>query len=173
MTLRNRLAMRKRILNELSRAEKSIIIEHGYLTDMKIIRQLRRLGRAGIDIDVILPDRSDGVWHANMRSIHSILRPSLIHPQSESRIRVWLYPGMIHAKVILIDRSVAIIGSANLTYGSFDFLHETNAIFRGKNGVVSLLADQLERDISLSRKVLLATIPKYSLILAWIQKWFI
>ncbi len=38
MTIKERYAIRKRILRELSRAKRSIIIEHGYLTDASIIR---------------------------------------------------------------------------------------------------------------------------------------
>lgn len=80
---------------------------------------------------------------------------------------------MIHAKVILIDESVAIIGSANLTYGSFDLLHETNAIFREKTSVVRDLAVQLEQDIIRSKKITLDTIPSYRRVFAWFQRIFI
>ena len=80
---------------------------------------------------------------------------------------------MIHAKVILIDRSIAIIGSANLTYGSFDFLQETNVIFRKKSPVVTDLRMQLEKDITLSDLITFETIPTYNKFLAWFQRFFI
>ena len=165
--------MRQRVLREFSRAKKSIIIEHGYLTDTTIIRWLRKLSRRGIAVQVILPDYSDGVWHANMHSIYRLLRPSLIAHRNTENISVYLYPGMIHAKVTLIDASIAIIGSANFTHGSFDILHETNAIFRGKNEVVRSLVVQLDQDITLSRQITLETIPPYLRFLAWFQSLFI
>ena len=136
MTIKNKHAMRKRVLSELSGATTSIIIEHGYITDATIIRRLRKISRSGIPVQVILPYRSDGVRHANMHSIYKLLKISKVHHKQKNTIQVYLYPGMIHAKVILIDNSVAIIGSANLTYGSFDFLQETNVIFREKSQVV-------------------------------------
>ncbi len=173
MTIKNQFAMRKYILRELSQAKKSIAIEHGYLTDALVIRRLRRLSRKGIQVNVILPNTSDGVWHANMHSIHKLLKPSIIHTSWENTIRVFIYPWMVHAKVILIDESVAIIGSANLTYGSFDFLHETNAIFRGNDAVISSLSVQIQKDISISRQVEFTTIPSYFRWLAWIQSIFI
>ena len=81
---------------------------------------------------------------------------------------------MIHAKVTLIDVSVAIIGSANFTRGSFDILHETNAIFRGdESEVVRSLVVQLDQDINLSRQITLETIPPYLRFLAWFQSLFI
>ena len=173
MTIKQRFAMRRRILRELSHAKKSIIVEHGYLTDATIIRRLRQLSRRGIAVRVILPDYSEGVWHANMHSIYRLLRPSLIAHHNTENISVYLYPGMIHAKVTLIDASVAIIGSANFTRGSFDILHETNAIFRGESEVVRSLVVQLDQDIALSRLVTLDMIPPYLRFLAWFQSLFI
>lgn len=162
--------MRKQIIRVLSQAKKSIIVEHGYLTDRSVIRVLRQLNRAGIKIQVILPDTSDGAWHANMHSAEKLLRRSLRYPSYHSTIEVFLYPGMIHAKALLIDQSIAIIGSANLTYGSFDHLHETNVIFRGKSKVVQTLAHQLQEDIEKSTRLTLRTVPEYYRILALIQR---
>lgn len=171
-TIKNRLAMRKKILRELRKAATSIIVEHGYLTDATIIRKLRQMSRKWIQVRVILPDCSDGVWHANMHSIHKLLKPTLIRHRKTS-MEVFLYPRMIHAKVILIDHSLAVIGSANLTYGSFDFFHETNVIFRGREWVVNDLAIQLSKDIVLSRRITFETIPVYNRWLAWIERIFI
>ncbi len=94
--------------------------------------------------------------------------------RNPENISVYLYPGMIHAKVTLIDGSVATIGSANFTRGSFDRLHETNAIFRGEESdVVKSLGLQLDQDITLSRQITLETIPPYLRVLAWFQSLFI
>lgn len=172
-TLKNRFAMRRRILRELSRAQSSIIIEHAYITDTTIIRRLRRLDRKGISIQVIFPAISDGVWHANMHSIRRLLRPSVIHHKKKNTIAIHLYPGMIHAKAILIDHTTAILGSANLTYGSFDFLYETNVIVRGEDSIVGALSIQMERDISESMSVTIDTLPSYYQGLAWIERFFI
>ena len=153
--------MRRQIIRELSQAKKYIIIEHGYLTDHAVIKTLRQLNRAGIAVQVILPDYSDGAWHSNMDSVHKIMRPSIVHPTYQNTIEVFLYPGMIHAKAILIDGTKAIIGSANLTYGSFDHLNETNLIFRQKNHAVEQLREQFQKDIAESKKLTPATIPRY------------
>ena len=173
MSLKQRRAIRQRVLRELSHAKRSIIVEHGYLTDATVIRRLRQLSRRGIAVRIILPDYSDGVWHANMHSIYRLLRPSLIAHRKPENISVYLYPGMIHAKVTLIDASVAIIGSANFIHGSFDILHETNAIFRGESEVVRSLVVQLDQDIKASRLVTLESIPSYLRALAWFQSIFI
>lgn len=166
--------IRREILTELSRARKSVFIEHGYITDFAIIRRLRQISRKGVTVKVIVPDRSDWVYHANMYSIYQFLRPSLLHPKKpNTKLSVYLYPGRIHAKAIVIDRCTAILGSANLTYGSFDLLSETNAIFRGSDGVVRDLLTQIEEDITYCTKLTLSTIPPYKKWMAWVQKIFI
>ncbi len=166
--------IRREILWELSRAKKSVYIEHGYITDFAIIRRLRQISRRGVTVKIIIPDRSDGVYHANMYSIYQLLRPSLLHPHKPNpKLSVHLYPGRIHAKVIVIDRYTAIIGSANLTYGSFDLLSETNAIFRWTSGVVHDLLTQIETDLTYTTKLTLDTIPPYKKWMAWVQKIFI
>jgi cardiolipin synthase len=169
-TLRHRFTMRQQIIRELSQAKRSIIVEHGYLTDRSVIKVLRQLNRSGIMVQVILPDFSDGAWHSNMESAHKLLKPSFTHPSYKNTIEVFLYPGMIHAKAILIDESTAIIGSANLTYGSFDHLNETNVILRKKNRAVEQLREQFQKDIALSKRLTPTTIPRYFLILAWLQR---
>ncbi|MDD2566086.1 MAG: phosphatidylserine/phosphatidylglycerophosphate/cardiolipin synthase family protein [Candidatus Gracilibacteria bacterium] len=173
MSIKNKHSIRKEILKELSRAKKSVIIEHGYITDFSIIKKLRKISSKGVNIKIILPNYSDGVWHANIHSIYKILKPSAIANNRINNIEVFLYKGMIHAKVMVIDEKVAIIGSANLTYGSFDILNETNAIFRQKDGVVKELLIQLDTDIKNCEKITLNNIPKYNKWFAKFQKIFI
>lgn len=108
-----------------------------------------------------------------MHSIYKLLRPNLLIKEENKNLSVYLYKGRIHSKVIVIDRKVAILGSANLTYGSFDLLSETNAIFRQADGVVHDLVEQLEKDFAYCTKLTLETIPPYKKWLAWIQKIFI
>ncbi len=164
--------IRREILTELSRAKKSVFVEHGYITDPTIIRRLRQISRRGVQVKIIIPDRSDGVYHANMQSIYKLLHPSLIHPEP-STLSVYLYRWHIHAKVIVIDGHTAILGSANLTYGSFDLLSETNAIFRGVDWVVHDLLAQIQVDLTHCQKITLNTLPPYKKWMAWIQKIFI
>lgn len=108
-----------------------------------------------------------------MHSIYGLLRPSLLYPDTPTHLSVHLYRGRIHAKAIVIDEVTAILGSANLTYGSFDLLSETNAIFRGSDGVVRDLLTQIEEDLTYSTKLTLDTIPPYKKWMAWVQKIFI
>ena len=173
MDIQNKHLIRQEILREISHAKKSIIIEHAYFTDSMIIRRLRRLSKSGVKVIVIMPNRSDGVWHANMQSVQKLLSPDLSTGSTNENIEVYLYQGMIHAKVIVIDDTTAILGSANLTYGSFDLLHETNALFRGSESVVKSLISQIQKDMNYCTRVTLNTLPDYNRWIAWFQRIFI
>ncbi|EKE29915.1 MAG: hypothetical protein ACD_2C00073G0003 [uncultured bacterium (gcode 4)] len=172
MSLKSNQLIRKELIREIYRAKKNIIIEHWYLTDGAIIRKLKSISQKWIKVQIIIPDDSDWVYHANMHSIYKLLKPSLINKR-EQNLEVYLYRWMIHAKVILIDEFTSIIGSANLTKGSFELLHETNAVFRQKNWITKDLLNQLKKDMKSSTRITLKTIPKYNRWFAWLQKLFI
>ncbi|EKE26464.1 MAG: hypothetical protein ACD_4C00282G0004 [uncultured bacterium (gcode 4)] len=173
MNIQNKQSIRKEILKEFARAKKSIIIEHWYLTDNIIIKNLRKISQKGINVTIIMPDTSDWVYHANMHSIYNLLRPSRFRNPHNKEIEIYLYKWMIHAKVILIDEFTSIIGSANLTNWSFDLLKETNAIFRQKNWITKDLLEQLNKDLENCKRITIWNIPKYNKWLAWFQGIFI
>ncbi|EKE28819.1 MAG: hypothetical protein ACD_3C00006G0001 [uncultured bacterium (gcode 4)] len=172
MNIKSNQLIRKELIREFYRARKNIIIEHWYLTDNIIIRKLKKISQKWVKVQIIMPDESDGVYHANMHSIYKLLKPSLINKR-EQDMEIYLYKGMIHAKVILIDEYTTIIGSANLTNWSFDILNETNAVFRQKNGITKDLLKQLRLDIKNCTRITLWNIPKYNRWIAWLQKIFI
>lgn len=171
--LKGRRQIKKQIARELSQAQKSVVVEHGYITDDSIIRKLRKLARSGIKVLVILPDRSDGVYNANMHSIHKLLKPTVVSRKSPMNLSVYLYKGMIHAKVLVMDSYTTIIGSANLTLGSFDLLNEINAIFRGKNGITKSVLTQIKKDLHQSTHITFSSIPLYKHWRARLEKFLI
>jgi cardiolipin synthase len=165
--------MKRELIKELQQAKKSILIEHGYITDDSITRKLRHMAKKNIAVTIILPDRSDGVYNANMHTIHKLLKPTALGQKHISHIRIFLYRGMIHAKVIVIDDTTTIMGSANLTSNSFHFLNETNAIFRSKTGITKEVLRQIKKDLWYCTPITFQTIPPYNRWKAAIERIFI
>ena len=63
-----------------------------------------------------------------------------------------MYPGIIHGKVIFVDRERAFVGSANLMESSLDAMGETNVLITGRySRAVVRLRDVLRADILKSR----------------------
>jgi cardiolipin synthase len=60
----------------------------------------------------------------------------------EHGVKIYKYtPGFIHAKSVLVDREVALIGSTNMDYRTFQLHYECGALFYGMPVIEELLED--------------------------------
>ena len=90
----------------------------------------------------------------------------LLFEGDRKNLKVFLYRGMSHGKIILVDRERAFIGSANLMKSSLDDMGEVNVLLDGsRNGAVKKLRDVLRNDVLRSRPF--TRLPAFS----WIWRW--
>jgi cardiolipin synthase len=141
--------IRTAFVQMIDNAEERIIIEHAYFSDDRIIEALESAAGRGVHIDLILPEKPDTHHFANMITINRLL--SL---ESKGDIRVFLYPGMSHAKVALVDGVIAAVGSANLTSRSMSRSREVTLFVHGMPDApfIKRLRDQLEDDMNQSKR---------------------
>ena len=73
-------------------------------------------------VKLLVPGKSDSkIVNAAARSFYGDLL--------NAGVDIYLYQkGFIHAKTLVVDRRLSIIGSANMDYSSFDLNFEANAI---------------------------------------------
>jgi cardiolipin synthase len=78
--------------------------------------------KSGIEIKILVPGISDSkVVNAVARSYYTEL---LRHG-----VRIFTYQkGFVHAKTMIIDNDLAVVGTANMDYRSFDLNFEVNAM---------------------------------------------
>jgi len=148
---RNVTEIRTALIEMIGNAKDSVIIEHAYFSDDKVIEAVKRAAAKGVRVDVVLPKIPDTHLHANMVTINKLLE------ESHQKVpRIFLYPKMSHAKVVLTDGVIACVGSANLTPRSMLTSREIALFAHGKRDerFIKELRDQLEADISLSEQVL-------------------
>lgn len=112
------------IMRLLESAKHSIMLEQAYFSDLAINELLQRKSREGIHVTLILPSLPDVHHRANMESV-----ARLMNGGSKKFIRIFLYPKMVHGKVILIDKLHALVGSANLNQLSLDDMGEACVLF--------------------------------------------
>lgn len=117
-----------------------------FVPDDALLTALLTAALRGVDVRVLVPKRGDSrVVDYAARSYF----PELL----EAKARIFEYgPRFIHAKTMLCDGDVAIVGTANFDNRSFRLDFELAAILFGE-AENRLLADSFERDLTASREL--------------------
>jgi cardiolipin synthase len=132
----------------MSRACETIDISTPYfLPDFTLRRFLIETAARGVRIRVIVPGpRTD------QRFVRLASR-RLFGPLLEAGLRIYEYqPGMTHAKALMIDGRLAVVGTTNIDNRSFEHNDEVNVAFRDPE-VVARLTHDFEADLKQSAEV--------------------
>ncbi len=142
--------IRTAMIEIIENAASSVIIEHAYFSDDLVIEAVKRAVARGVRVEVILPKVPDTHLYANMATINRLL-----DSQAGKVPKIYLYPHMSHAKVIMTDGRIAAVGSANLTPRSMLTSKEITLFVHGAptSAFIRELQKQLEVDIAVSEEV--------------------
>lgn len=117
------MAFHKAIAN----ARRRVYIQTPYfLPTEALLKALQSAALAHVDVRIMIPQRSDSAMltHASNSYIAECLRAG---------IKIYLYkPGMMHAKMIIVDDELVSIGSTNFDFRSFDYNFEANLFMFSK-----------------------------------------
>jgi cardiolipin synthase len=132
-------------LAALSTARKRVLIETPYLIpDEPLESALRIAELRGVNVQVIVPRQGDS-------KIVTAASHTYCDSLGKAGISVYEYgPPMLHAKTMVIDESVAIVGTANLDNRSFRLNFEVAAAFYDET-TIRRLAKRFEEDRAVSR----------------------
>ncbi|MDR2788150.1 MAG: phospholipase D-like domain-containing protein [Candidatus Accumulibacter sp.] len=100
-----------------------------FVPDSSLLMALTLAARRGIEVDLVMPERSNHKLADFAR--HRALRDMIL-----AGARVWLHPRMVHAKAILIDDELALVGSANLDGRSLFLNYEMMIAFYDQSAVM-------------------------------------
>jgi cardiolipin synthase len=87
-----------------------------------LLMALTLAARRGVAVDLLLPDKSN---HA----LADMARQAGLRELVAAGARVWLAPAMVHAKAVLFDDELALVGSANLDERSLFLNYELMVAF--------------------------------------------
>jgi Phosphatidylserine/phosphatidylglycerophosphate/cardiolipin synthases and related enzymes len=117
----NRNPLKNGLLTMINSARRSVYLQTPYFSpDDSIMDALRIAGKSRVDVRLMLPALNDH-WLSKM-SAFGYARDVL-----ECGVRVFLYPGFLHAKTAVSDGLVSTIGTANINNRSYLLDFEINA----------------------------------------------
>jgi cardiolipin synthase len=93
-----------------------------FVPNEQIMTALQTSALSGVDVRIMVPARGDSV--ITQAATFSYLKPVI-----EAGAKVYLYQkGFLHAKTLVADDSLAMVGTANMDYRSFDINWELNTL---------------------------------------------
>ncbi|HAJ91963.1 MAG TPA: hypothetical protein DCO71_05000 [Gammaproteobacteria bacterium] len=130
----------------IRQARHQILLENAYLTSDRIIYELARARRRGVDVRVIIPYEIDYniINRSNIIAANAMLK---------NGVRVYIYPGMSHVKAAIYD-GWACLGSANFDNLSLRINKELNLATSATDAVNALkeqvFLPDMERSVELT-----------------------
>ncbi len=106
-----------------------------FIPDDNVLRALCVAGDGGVDVRLMLPAVPDHRYT-------DLVADSYLGELMAHGIKVYRYtPGFLHAKSIMVDREIAVIGSVNMDYRSFELHYECGVVLYNCPAIEELLED--------------------------------
>ena len=136
-------------LEAIDRASETVWITQGYfIPDSEILEELLKARRRGVDVKVILPERSNHVvadWVARY----------YFEQLLEGGVELWLYQNaMVHAKTAVVDGRWATVGTTNIDRLSLTGNYEVNLEIVD-DGQAAHMQDIFRKDLTNCRRLTL------------------
>lgn len=131
----------------LTRARRRIWIQTPYYLPSEVLNTaLQSAALAGIDVRLMLPERSDS-------RVVDLASHSYLDDMMKAGVKILLFrAGFLHSKLLVVDDDLAIVGSANMDFRSFEHNFEINA-FVYDAAFASRMAELFERDAASCRRL--------------------
>jgi cardiolipin synthase len=127
----------------INSAKESIYIQSPYfIPDDSFLEALKIAALSGVDIRIMLPGVPDKilVYRATTSYIKDLL---------ECSAKVYLYPGFLHSKMLVVDEKAVSIGTANMDVRSFSANFEINTFIYNRE-FSSRCSDIFKKDMNVS-----------------------
>jgi len=114
------------LIRMVNSAKKSIFIQTPYFVpDSSFLEALQNAAMAGVEVIIQIPALPDKrfVYMVTMSFVADVI---------DYGIKTYLYPGFLHAKMMVVDDTCCAIGTANIDIRSFSLNFEIDAFMYGK-----------------------------------------
>lgn len=140
-------AILKQYFAMVNQADDYVYIANSYIVPGEaMLNALQTAALSGVDVRILVPAKSDSTivkWGVQ----------SYFEEMLRAGIRIYLYPDhFLHSKVIVVDDSIASVGTANFDIRSFEQNFEVNAVIYDKE-VAKNLKQHILEDMSKSQEL--------------------
>lgn len=120
-------AIKECMIKMIHSAKKSVKIQSPYfIPDEAFLNALKLALLSGIDVSLMIPKKVDH-WHVHFGSM------SYVNDMLNFGLKVYVYNGFIHSKVMMIDDRYMTFGSCNVDIRSFSLNFEDNVVVYDEN----------------------------------------
>lgn len=125
----------------------------------EMISVFRSAAASGVRVRLMTPGIPD------KPAVYAVTR-SYYAPLVEAGVEIYEYtPGFLHAKQMVVDGEMAIIGTINFDFRSF-YLHQENAVWMYRTSAIPAMVADFDAAVAVSRRVTLAQVRARP----WIRK---
>ena len=131
-------ALRDVLVASINTSRKRIIITSPYfIPDESLLIALHLASLRGVQVDLVVPRHTD---HPVVGAVARAYFDNLI----DSGVRIYFHEGLLHAKSMSVDDTVALIGSANFDRRSFYLHSELSLLLYGRQITDRLRSKQMD-----------------------------
>lgn len=143
-------------LNMINKAKHYIYITTPYLIiDNEMVTALTLAAKSGIDVRIITPGVPD-------KKLVYMVTQSYYYQLILAGVKIYQYtPGFIHAKTVVMDDSVATVGTVNFDYRSL-YLHFECGVWMYHVPVIQMIHDDYMKTLKLCEEITIEEIKKTS-----------
>ncbi|URI11795.1 phospholipase D-like domain-containing protein [Aquincola tertiaricarbonis] len=124
--------------------ERLLMVTPYFVPDAALLGALCLAARRGVVVDLLLPARSN-------HGMSDIARGRALRTLAAAGARIWLTPHMLHAKLVVVDETLALAGSANIDSRSLFLNYELMVAFHDA-AAVQAFAQWFEQERAQARR---------------------
>jgi cardiolipin synthase len=121
------------MLDIIASATQFLDIQMAYIGDGDISQSLLKAASKGVEVSIIIPKKANVLNDLNIKILLDLFN------SSNGKIHTYISPYMLHAKVMIVDKTRVLTGSANMNPNSTSKIGELSALSDEKNLVTSFV----------------------------------
>jgi cardiolipin synthase A/B len=159
----HRFEIKDRFLELMRHAKTSLYIEMAYIGDPEISAEISAAAARGVEVTMLFSREANVGNDINYKSMDELYR--------NTPMKAYFSDRMIHSKLMMVDESIVIMGSANFSVFSMQKAEELNVVIQHDADVLENIRQTIAHRIVAAKKVISADeFSTYNKTIAYLQQ---